>query len=164
LLFLFSNFYEISGLGFSFSVCRQVKLKIAPRTIERFKSKIRELTKRNHGISMKERLKRLNVYLVGWSGYFGIIQTKSVLEELDQWTRRRLRACMLKQWKLCKTKMENLKALGVSEKSAAMVAYSRKKSWRLANAPPVRHALRNTYWDKRGLTSLVDRYHELIAS
>jgi hypothetical protein len=37
-------------------------------------------------------LKELSVYLTGWRGYFDFYETPSVLRDLDQWTRRRLRA------------------------------------------------------------------------
>lgn len=150
-------------LGFSFTFGWQVKLRIAPKTRIKFKEKIRELTKRNWGISMKERLKKLNEYLIGWIGYFGIIETKSVLQELDEWIRRRLRMCLLKQWKLGKTKLAKLKDLGIEGKWAGRIAFSDKKYWRLANTPQINKALGLAYWREQGLVSLVERYYEMLA-
>jgi len=149
-------------LGFSFTQCWEVKLRIAPKTKQKFKDKIRQITNRNWGISMEERLKKLNSYLMGWSGYFGIIQTKSVLQELDEWIRRRLRACLLKQWKKCKTKLTNLVALGIPEKWAGCIAFSRKQYWRLANSPQINKALGLAYWREQGLVRLVDRYYDML--
>ena len=63
-------------LGFSFTSGTKAKLRMAPQTIIKFKANIRKLTNRNQGISMEERLGKLNAYLLGWSGYFCIIQTK----------------------------------------------------------------------------------------
>ena len=71
-------------LGFSVTACKEAKLRISPRTKERFKEKIRKLTKRSMSMSMHERLKWLNAYLLGWSGYFGIVEAKSVFQELDE--------------------------------------------------------------------------------
>ena len=149
-------------LGFSFTYCAEAKLRIAFKTKTRFKEKIRQLTNRSWGISMEKRLEKLNAYLLGWSGYFGIIQTKSVLQELDEWIRRRLRMCLLKQWKLCKTKLTNLVNLGIAEKWAGCVAFSRKQCWRLANTPQSNKAFGLAYWREQGLIRLVDRYHEML--
>ena len=111
---------------------------------------------------MEERLEKLNAYLLGWSGYFGIIQTKSVLQELDEWIRRRLRMCLLRQWKQCKTKLTNLVSLGIVKKWAGCIAFSRKQYWRLAKTPQINKALGLAYWREQGLISLVDRYYDML--
>ena len=41
---------------------------------------------------------QLGHYLRGWIGYFGQCQTPSVLMDLEQWTRRRLRSVIWNQW------------------------------------------------------------------
>ncbi len=67
---------------------------------ERFKEKIRELTNRNRGISMENRLDRLNRYLRGWMTYYRLSETPSIPNTLDQWIRRRLVSMpWLKEWK-----------------------------------------------------------------
>jgi group II intron reverse transcriptase/maturase len=149
-------------LGFSFTPCWQVKLRIAPRTKLEFKERVRQLTSRSMGISMRERLEKLNAYITGWSGYFGIAETLSVFQELDEWIRRRLRMCLLKQWKRCKTRLRCLVALGIPQAWAGCVAFSRKGEWRLANSPQINKALGLAYWRKQGLVSLVERYYELL--
>lgn len=151
-------------LGFSFTICEQVKLRIAPKTKEKFKANIRKLTKRNRSVSMKERLEKLNAYLLGWSGYFGIAETKRVFQDLDEWIRRRLRMCLLKQWKRCKTKLRNLVKLGIPEEWGGCLAFSRKKYWRLANTPQINKALGLAYWREQGLISLVDRNCKMLES
>lgn len=151
-------------LGFSVTICKQVKLRIAPKTKEKFKANIRKLTKRNRSISMKERLEKLNAYLLGWSGYFGISETKRVFQDLDEWIRRRLRMCLLKQWKRCKTKLRNLAKLGIPEDWGGCLAFSRKKYWRLANTPQINKALGLAYWREQGLISLVDRNCKMLES
>ncbi len=144
-------------LGFSFTYCREIKLRIAPKTKVKFKERIRMLTRRSWGISMKERLEKLNAYLLGWSGYFGIAQARNVFRELDEWIRRRLRMCFLKQWKRCKTKLANLVSLGIDQKWAGRIAFSRKQYWRLSNTPQIKKALGLAYWQEQGLVSLVNR-------
>ena len=90
---------------------------------------------------------------------------RSVFQELDEWIRRRLRMCLLKQWKRGKTKLRNMVALGIPELWAGCIAFSRKKSWRLSSTPQMSKALGLIYWRKLGLVaSLVDRYYELLQS
>lgn len=151
-------------LGFSFTFCQQVKLRIAPKTKEKFKANIRKLTKRSWGISMKERLAKLNAYLMGWSGYFGIAEARSIFQKLDEWIRRRLRMCLLKQWKRSKTKLRNLVALGIPEDWGKKIAYSRKQCWRLANTPQMSKALDLAYWRNQGLISLANRNRKMLES
>lgn len=151
-------------LGFSFTGGTEVKLRIAHKTKTKFKEKIRKLTNRNWSVSMEERLEKLNAYLLGWIGYFGIAQTKTVFQELDEWIRRKLRTCMLKQWKKCATKLRKLVGLGIDKGWAENIAFSRKGYWRLANTPQVNKALGLAYWQEQGLVSLVDRYFEMLMS
>ena len=79
-------------LGFSFTNGTNLKRRLAPQTVVRFKAKVRELTRRTRGRSLAQIVKELSLYLIGWLGYFGFCETPSVLRELEQWTRRRLRA------------------------------------------------------------------------
>lgn len=148
-------------LGFSFTHNKDPRLRLAPKTVKRFKDKVRKLTSRRKSQTMQNRIRALNVYLQGWSGYFRIADTKSVFQSLDEWTRRRLRMCLLKQWKKPKTKKRNLVALGSSPEWASLISGSRKGYWRLANTPQMNKALGIAYWQFQGLKSLVERYNAL---
>src|SRR6202008_1711694 len=86
-------------LGFSFTSEPLPRRRIAPQAIARFKTRVRELTRRTGGQSLTQVVKKLSVYLIGWRGYFGFCQTPSVLRALDEWIRRRLRPIAWKQWK-----------------------------------------------------------------
>jgi RNA-directed DNA polymerase len=77
-------------LGFSFTANREPKRRIAPKAVLRFKEKVRELTSRTRGVSIERMAEELAQYLRGWLGYFGKCQTSSVLQGLEEWTRRRL--------------------------------------------------------------------------
>lgn len=145
-------------LGFSFTNNLDPRLRLAPKTVKRFKDKIRELTCRSKGQSMENRIQLLNTYLQGWGGYFRLADTRSVFQSLDEWTRRRLRMCLLKQWKKPKTKRKNLIALGIPRDWATLISGSRKGYWRLSNTPQINKALGIAYWQKQGLKSLVERF------
>ncbi|ABZ83631.1 reverse transcriptase (RNA-dependent DNA polymerase) [Heliomicrobium modesticaldum Ice1] len=145
-------------LGFSFTWHKAAKIRLAPQTVKRVKEKIRQFTGRSRSIAMEDRLDTLNQYLKGWMGYFRLIDTPSVLKELDEWLRRRLRMCLLKQWKRPKTRRRNLVALGIPEEWACNISGSRKGYWRLALTPQMNKALGLAYWREQGLVSLVETY------
>src|SRR6476619_1406187 len=98
-------------LGFSFTGGANLKRRLAPQTVVRFKAKVRELTRRTRGRSLAQIVKELSVYLVGWRGYFGFCETPTVLRALEQWTRRRLRAIAWKKWKRGRTRFAELTKL-----------------------------------------------------
>jgi RNA-directed DNA polymerase len=148
-------------LGFSFTSAKRVAIRLAPKTKERFKERIRELTRRTYCQSMAVRIEKLNTFLKGWLGYFYVAQTRSVFQELDEWVRRRMRACLLKQWKKARTKVRNLVLLGVSKKWAWNIGKSRKRCWRISKSPQIHKALGFAYWQDQGLVSLIERYDAL---
>jgi len=125
-------------LGFSFTSGAQPRRRIAPQSLARFRSRVRKLTRRTRGKSLSQIMKELSVYLVGWRGYFGFCETPSVLRDLDQWTRRRLRAIAWKQWKRGSTRFAELRRRGVGWDLAAQTAGSPHGPWRLSNmsSPP----------------------------
>ena len=90
---------ERQFLGFSFTSGRRAASADCAEIGRRFKKRVRELTKRNRGVSLKRMVEQLRQYLTGWRGYFGFCETPSVLKELDSWIRRRLRCFQWKQWK-----------------------------------------------------------------
>jgi group II intron reverse transcriptase/maturase len=153
--------WRLKFLGLTFTWEEKPRIRIAPKALERFKDRIRELTQRSRGISMERRLGELNTYLRGWIGYFRLADTKSVIEELDGWIRRRLRMCVLKQWKKPKAKYRNLVALGIDPDEARKLAGSRKGYWHLSKTPQMSKALDSAYWQSQGLLSLVATYRLL---
>jgi RNA-directed DNA polymerase len=148
-------------LGFSFLAGREVRIRPAAKSIERFKAKARELTRRNRSQAMKERIRQLNSYVGGWVSYYALAETPSVLAELDAWIRHRLRACKWKQWKRVRTRFRELRALKVPRKLAWDTANTRKGPWRIALSPGLHQGLNNAYWKAQGLMSLQERYQAI---
>jgi RNA-directed DNA polymerase len=141
-------------LGFSFTSGRQPKRRIAPKSLLRFKKRVRELTKRNRGVSLKRMVDELARYLVGWRGYFGFCQTPSVLRDLDSWIRRRLRCFQWKQWRRGTTRFAELRKRGASKDQAATSAGSARGPWHLSLSPTLNLALPGAYFDSLGLPKL----------
>lgn len=149
--------WERKFLGFSFTVNRAPKRRIAPKAVERFKGRIRELTSRTRGVSMERMAEELSLYLRGWIGYFGKCETPSVLEGLEEWFRRRLRSAMWKQWKRGSVRFAELRKRGVGKDLAAQTAGSAHGPWRLAESPALHFALPNAYFDSLGIPRLAVR-------
>jgi RNA-directed DNA polymerase len=145
---------ERKFLGFSFTSGRQPKRRIAPKSLLRFKKRIRELTKRNRGVSLERMVEQLARYLVGWRGYFGFCQTPSVLEGLDSWIARRLRCFQWKQWKRGKTRFAELRKRGVGQDLAAQTAGSPRGLWHISRSPALSIALPGVYFESLGLPKL----------
>jgi RNA-directed DNA polymerase len=144
-------------LGFSFTGEKQPRRRIAPQAIDRFKARVRELTRRTCGKSLSQVAKELSCYLIGWRGYFGFCETPSVLRELDQWIRRRLRAIPWKQWKRGRTRYIKLRRRGVGRELAARAAGSPHGPWRLSHSPALDIALPNAFFAALGVATLVPK-------
>ncbi|MGF7401449.1 group II intron maturase-specific domain-containing protein, partial [Thermoanaerobacterium thermosaccharolyticum] len=136
----------------------EVRTRIHEKSIKRFKEKVREITNRNKGISMEYRIHRLNQITTGWVNYFGLADAKGIMKALDEWIRRRLRACIWKQWKKIKTKYDNLLKLGLEKQKAWAYANTRKGYWRISNSQILSMTLTNKYFEDIGYRSLSKRY------
>lgn len=146
-------------LGMSVTNGRQPKLRIASKSVDRFKDRVREITSRRRGISVTRMIAELNRYVRGWFGYFRMTESPSVLEELDGWIRRRIRCFMLKQWKPGRGRRRALKRLGVRE--AGHISGSRKGPWRLSKTKQTHAGLSLKWFEEKGLFCLKQRWREL---
>ncbi len=144
-------------LGFSFTGGKEPRRRIAPQAIARLRSRVRELTRRTCGRSLAQVATELSRYLIGWRGYFGFCETPSVLRDLDQWIRRRLRAIAWKQWKRGPTRFTKLRRRGVGREQAAQTAGSPHGPWRLSQSPALSIALPKAFFASLGLATLEAR-------
>ncbi|MFA5704433.1 MAG: group II intron reverse transcriptase/maturase [Advenella sp.] len=150
-----SVFSNRKFLGYSFWVAPKgvVKRKVASKALVTFKQRIRQLTNRSGGCSLRQVVDRLRSYLLGWKGYFRLAQTPNVWHKLDEWLRHRLRAIQLKQWKRGKTMFRQLRALGASVSVAKRIAGNSRSIWR--NSAKLLNSVLNLEWfDRLGLPRL----------
>lgn len=141
---------ERKFLGFSITNDGSER-RIAPKALERFKTRIRELTRRTYGVSLPKLIEKLAPYLIGWRGYFSFCQTPRVLSNLDAWIRRRLRMYLWRQWKNGPNRFKELRRYGVPKFNAAVASGSPTGFWRMSGHPAIQQALRNHYFDSIGL-------------
>src|SRR5467141_2773902 len=145
---------ERKFLGFSFTAGPDIKRTIAPKSLERFKQRIRDITRRAKGVSIKTTMEELATYMRGWRGYFGFCETPEVLIALTRWVRLRLRAALWRQWKTPRRRRAALIANGVSEWAARNTAGSGRGPWYLAHSRALSTGLSNAYFKSLGLPSL----------
>jgi RNA-directed DNA polymerase len=109
---------------------------------------------------MSDRIQAVNEYLRGWTGYFALAETPSVVEELDEWIRRRLRLCVWRQWRRVRTRYRELRRLGVPERHVHVLANTRSGPWRIAGGA-LNRFFNAAFWQQHGLESVKERYHQL---
>jgi RNA-directed DNA polymerase len=147
---------ERKFLGFSFTAGPEVKRVIAPKALDRFKRRIREITRRAKGVSIQKTIEELASYMRGWRGYFGFCETPEVLVRLTRWVRLRLRAALWRQWKTPRRRRAALLALGVRGRLATNTAGSNRGPWYLAKSKALSVGLSNAYFKSLGLPTLID--------
>ena len=141
-----------------FTIQEDEQLGLAPRAREKLHDTIVALTARTCGHSMEQVIKRLNLYLEGWIGYFALVDNERVFGELDGWIRRRLRMLWWMHRKNPKTRREALIALGVPAAQAGRAASSGRGPWRMSATPSIHSALSKRYFNKAGLVSLAAKW------
>lgn len=147
---------ERKFLGFSFLVIpgKEPKRRIAPKAIDRFKERVREITRKARGVSTEAMIEELARYLRGWRGYFGFCETPSVLDTLDSWVRRRVRHAFWRQWKTRRKRLAELLRLGAKPDLATRTAGSQCGPWRVSGTPALHQALSNACLASLGLVSV----------
>lgn len=137
------------------------QIRVSQKNVTKFQDRVREITRRNRGVSMEQRFVELRRYFQGWVGYFRLVPIKSFFSELDKWVRRRLRSCYWKQWRNPRTRIANLRKLGVKEEEAVTHGVSSKGPWAMSSSQAVHQALSLEYLTHSGLTSLLTLWSQL---
>jgi RNA-directed DNA polymerase len=143
-------------LGFTFTAGPEIKRTIATKALERFKTRIREVTRGAKSVSITSTIEELAPYMRGWRSYFGFCETPEVLLGLTRWVRLRLRSALWRQWKTPRRRRAALLQLGVRPRLASNTAGSGLGPWYLARAKALSVGLSNVYFQSLGLPSLAD--------
>jgi len=151
--------YELNFLGHS--ILKDGSLGLSKQSEQRLKDKVREVTKRNRGISLEEMLKQLRTKLQGWLNYFRYARMSSKLEAIDGWVRRKLKCFRLKQCKRTIGIVRWLRKLGIEEKLSWRTALSGKGWWRISNSPALNIGMNKTWFAQQGYYSLSENYKSL---
>ena len=151
---------ESTLLGFSFyRSAKRWEIRIAPKSLERIKKKMKEQTQRNDPAPAKEKIKKMEAIIRGWVNYFSIAKAKSKMQQLDELVRTRLRIGIWKQWKKGRTKRHNLIRLGIKGQKAYEWSNSRKGYCRIAHSPILCRALNNEYFKRLRYIGFANHYY-----
>ena len=143
------------------TIQRNGSLTIAKKSIERFKEKVRKITKRNRGVGLEQVISELAPVMRGWLTYFKNAQNKTLMRNLDSWIRRKLRCFRIKQCKRVITLQRFLEKQGVDSWQSWILALSGKGHWRKSGCPQVHQAMGNKWFDELGLYNLSLNYARL---
>jgi len=157
-----SQVCEVNQTKFlGYTIQKDGNLSIATKSIDRFKEKVRSITKRNRGIKFEQVIAELIPVMRGWLNYFHQARCKSLLKNLDSWIRRKLRCYRIKQCKRTITLQQFLKSRGVETWQSWILALSGVGHWRKSGCPQVHQALSNKWFDEIGLYNLTLNYEKL---
>ena len=144
-------------LGYSMTINRMAKIKVASASVKRFKDNIREAVRQGRGRNLGQFIENdLNPKLRGWINYFKHAEAKGVFEELDMWIRRKLRNIIWRQWKHPRTRWKKLRQYGLAEHRARKSAYNGRGAWWNSGASHMNAVFPKKYFDNLKLVSLLD--------
>ena len=126
------------------------KLAVSTQALAKLCRRIRQLTRGTGGRSLQQVAQDLRAYVPGWKAYFQLAQTPKVMEDLDKWLRRRLRALQLKQWKRGPTMYREACKLGASRELALRIA-THAGSWWRGSAMGINIIMPIAYFDDLGI-------------
>jgi RNA-directed DNA polymerase len=150
---------NVKFLGYSFYQTKGAwRLRLHPKSAERMKTRLKELTSRSNGWGTDRRKEKLKQFITGWVHYFKLADMKKLLLRTDEWYRRRLRMVFWKQWKLIRTRYANLIRLGIASSKAWEFANTRKGYWRIANSYILSTSVTNERLKLAGYPQLTDCY------
>jgi RNA-directed DNA polymerase len=150
--------WERKFLGYSFTMQRETRLKVARESVQRLKEKLREIFRRGRGRNLKKLIEgELTPLLRGWMNYFRLAEVKGVFEELDSWIRRKLRGLIWRKWKRPFTRAKKLMQRGLAQSQALKSAMNGRGPWWNAGAAHMHAAFPKSYFDRCGLLSLLEQ-------
>ena len=156
--------WERKFLGYSVTVHQQARIRIAPESIARLRAKVKDLCRRGRGQSLTRLIAAMNPILQGWMNYFSLTQSRSPIEELDVWVRRRLRDIIWRQWKRPKTRESRMRSLGLDAQRAWKSSVNGRGPWWNAGARHMVAAIPPKRFTHMGLVSLVETHQRLQRS
>lgn len=151
-------------LGYSFTADREPKPKVARRSVQRLKAKLRATFRAARGCRLKDTIATLVPIIRGWTAYYRLSRVGNAFEELDQWLRRKLRAVLWRQWKRNRTRFDQLRRHGLTAEHARLGAGNGRGPWWNAGASHMNAAVPTSALHQLGLVSFVEEHRRLARS
>ena len=126
------------------------RIGIAPESIARFKTKVRELWNARQSVTSKQLRDAWLSFVEGWWSYYRLAEERKPIFRIEGWIRRHIRKCFWQRWHSSEGRVRRLRALGVNARLLKVVRSSRG-AWRMA-----RTAMHS------GLTNATLRRHQFL--
>ena len=139
--------WERKFLGFRINP--QGKIETAPKNVERFKTKVRQLWRSCQSRTSDQLRDSWCAYVRGWWGYFRLAEDRRNIFELEGWIRRHIRSCFWQRWHHWRGRLRVLRSLGLKGE-LLKVAHSSKGAWLIARSPSLHTALNNAVLRRYG--------------
>lgn len=146
---------DLKFLGFGYyydSKNKKYQMRPHPMSVQKFKRKLRQLTKRNWSIPFDYRILKLKQVIFGWVNYFRITNMKTVMSRIDEKLRSRIRVIIWKQWKVPRKQIKSLIQLGIPEEEAKGLTFCRKGYRYIGLSKVVHRAISNKRLKQKGST------------
>lgn len=140
---------------------RGIYIRVHRNSLQKAKQKLRELTNRSQGRNVRMVMAKVKEFIRGWIGYFYIADMKRILQSWDKWLRRRIRMYIWKQWKKPKTRVQNLKKLGIPEWQAYQWGNTRLGYWRVAGSAILSRSITNEKLALAGYYDFPAQYEQI---
>ena len=138
-----------------------VYIRAHRQSLAKAKGKLKELTRRSQGRNVRKVMEAVRLYIRGWLGYYYVADMKRILQSWNEWLRRRLRMYIWKQWKKPRTKVQNLRKLGIPEWQAYQWGNSRRGYWRIAGSVVLQRSITNEKLILAGYYDFPEQYERL---
>ena len=153
------NQIKYLGFGFYKKINQNIwRPKPHIKSVQKFKTKLRDILIRGRSVSLDERLLKLKQLIYGWVNYFRIADMKVLMREIDENVRRKVRVIIWKQWKKIKKRYSSLRKLGISHRDAYVTANSRRGYYHVSATRVLQTAISKERLNKRGLVNCLDHY------
>ena len=138
-----------------------IYIRAHKKSLAKAKQKLRAITKRNRGRNVRTIMAEITQYMKGWLGYYYIADMRRILQRWNEWLRRRLRMYIWKQWKKPKTRVKNLRILGISQDQAYQWGNTRLGYWRIAGSPVLKCSTTNEKLVHAGYRNILEMYEQI---
>ena len=144
---------DVKFLGYT--IMPEGGIRVADKSIERLKDKIREITRRNRGIRFDQVITEVNTIIIGWTNYYRLSNTwLSNFNNLDSWIRRKLRCYRLKQCGRRYSVFKFLRSLDLPVNTSWNAVMYSQGWWQLSNKLAARQSMNIDWFARQGLQSL----------
>lgn len=156
-----SNVDMMSNCTFLGFTIKAKKISCSDKSLKDFKYRLKHLSGRSWGVSMKYRYEKIREYVLGWMNYYGISQFYKMVENIDGWLRRRIRMCYWKSWRRMRTKIRNLQKLGVRDYLAFLNGCSNRSYWQMSKSASANLGMTNKWLEEQGLINIRELWFKI---